>query len=116
MGSKVRASHREEEVKTSGGEPELTVIIPAIDEAPNLAALLPELHAVLDELDVEREVLIVTNEHDEATLAVGREFDARVLVQQKRGYGGALQAGFEGGRAPHMFTMDADPSPPPAFF
>jgi dolichol-phosphate mannosyltransferase len=109
-------------VQTTGGAegtgvraPDLSVIIPALNEGPNLAVLLPGLRAVLDSLHIDYEILIVTNEADGATRDVARTFGAEVLLQRKRGYGGALLTGFAKARGAYLLTMDADLSHQPTF-
>jgi dolichol-phosphate mannosyltransferase len=94
---------------------DLTVAIPALNEGPNLARLLPELRDVLDGLAIRYEVLIVTRDADEMTLNVAAASAARVIEQTKPGYGGALLAAFEHASSTYVLTMDADLSHPPIF-
>jgi dolichol-phosphate mannosyltransferase len=94
---------------------DLTVVIPALHEGPNLALLLPELKAVLDGLGIRYEILIVTREADAQTLEEGKRAGARVVEQKERGYGGALAIAFETASGGHILTMDADLSHPPTF-
>src|SRR5687768_7974896 len=94
---------------------DLSVIIPADNEGPNLALLLPALGEVLDALAVGYEVLIVVRTTDPATRAAANEAGARVVEQTERGYGGALLAGFAAARGAYLLTMDADLSHRPTF-
>lgn len=100
---------------TGAGSPDLSVILPALNEGPNLANLLPRLRTVLDGLHLDYEILIVTNEVDGATIEVATIFGAKVLLQRKRGYGGALLTGFAEARGEYLLTMDADLSHQPTF-
>lgn len=93
--------------------PHLSVIIPAINEGPNLAILLPRLRAELDALAVPHEILIVVNRPDPETAAAAAEAGAEVIQQTERGYGGALLSGFGAARGRFLLTMDADLSHPP---
>jgi dolichol-phosphate mannosyltransferase len=94
--------------------PDLSVIIPAHDEAPNLRELLPALRALLDEQGIRSEVFVVVRDVDEATReAVGGA--GRVLRQDEPGYGGALRTGFRAAAGEFILTMDADLSHPPTF-
>src|SRR5262245_52704917 len=94
---------------------DLTIIIPALAEGPNLELLLPQLKAVLDDIGVVWEILIVTREHDTETRQAGERGGARVLNQQEPGYGGALVCGFKAAAGRYIITMDADLSHQPTF-
>ncbi len=94
--------------------PDLSVVIPAHNEAPNLRLLLPQLRTILDELGVASEILVVVREDDPETREAARGM-AAVERQRDPGYGGALRAGFAQARGRYVLTMDADLSHPPTF-
>ena len=94
---------------------DLSIIIPALNEGPNLDLLLPHVRDVVDALGVTYEILIVTREADPETVAVAEKARAVVLEQRERGYGGALLAGFAVARGEYFLTMDADLSHRPDF-
>jgi glycosyltransferase involved in cell wall biosynthesis len=56
--------------------PDLSVIIPALHEGPNLALLLPLLRRVLEGLEIRFEVLIVTRGPDPQTQEVAAQVGA----------------------------------------
>ncbi len=93
----------------------LTVVIPALNEAKNLAALLPQLKDVLSELAIDYEILVVTNELDPATRKAATLCGTQAIEQRERGYGGALIAGFAAAKGTYVLTMDADLSHRPDF-
>lgn len=93
----------------------LTIVIPALKEAENLAKLLPQIRATLASLPIAYEILIVDETADEATLQVAAQNQARVLSPSTRGYGQALLAGFAAAQGEYIVTMDADLSHPPRF-
>jgi dolichol-phosphate mannosyltransferase len=93
---------------------ELSIIIPAKDEAGNLARLLPELAAVLADLSIEYEILVVSNAEDVNTRVDASNSRARTLKQAEPGYGGALLTGFAAARGSFILTMDADLSHRPS--
>ena len=72
-------------------------MIPALNEADNLAVLLPQLRDLLRVLGIDGEILVVTRGADERSRAVAAEAGATIIEQSEPGYGGALIAGF--GRA-----------------
>jgi dolichol-phosphate mannosyltransferase len=94
---------------------DLTVAIPALNEGPNLALLLPQLRQVLDGLGVRYEILIITRGADQQTIDEATRVGAHVVEQEQRGYGGALSAAFDTASGAYVLTMDADLSHPPTF-
>ncbi|HME10738.1 MAG TPA: glycosyltransferase [Bryobacteraceae bacterium] len=96
-------------------EPNLSIVIPAWNERENLEVLLPALSKTLGPLDLNAEILVVDAAADEGTRNSVEGLGARYLVQQERGYGGALMTGFSASRSDYVATMDADLSHPPAY-
>ncbi|GAC1472400.1 MAG: hypothetical protein PVSMB7_25020 [Chloroflexota bacterium] len=94
---------------------DLSIVLPALNEGANLSVLLPGLRDVLEGLDLTYEVLVITIEADRETREVAEVLGARVIVQTKRGYGGAIQTGFAESRGRYVLTMDADLSHQPTF-
>lgn len=94
---------------------DLSIAIPALNEGPNLALLLPDLQEVLGSLNLSYEILIVTRQADAQTVRAAEGAGARVIEQQERGYGSALLAAFAAARGHYVLTMDADLSHPPNF-
>lgn len=87
---------------------DLTVVLPAWNEAENLRALLPQLQAVLGRLGARAEVLVVDKGSEDGTAAVAAGLGARVVRQAEPGLGGALRTGFGQARGRFICTMDAD--------
>jgi dolichol-phosphate mannosyltransferase len=94
---------------------DLTVIIPALNEGPNLAILLPQLQEILDDFKIGYEVLIITRQADLETCEAAAQIGAKVIEQVERGYGGALLSGFARANGKYILTMDADLSHQPTF-
>jgi len=109
---------------------QLSVVVPALREAENLARLLPRLHQVLSglvgtnppenalaraEAAVEYELIVVDNHSQDETARVCAENGAMLVHQEAPGYGGALWAGFARASGEFILTMDADLSHIPTF-
>ena len=94
---------------------DLSIIIPAHNESPNLAVVLPALHQTLENLKIQYEILIITSQTDNQTPAVADAFGAVVKEQKEPGYGGAILTGFDEARGSYLLTMDADLSHSPVF-
>ena len=93
--------------------PELTVLIPALDEEIALRKLLPEIMNVISGLGIEGEIDVIDGGSRDATAEVARSHGARVRRQTEPGYGGALREGLKASRGRWVATMDGDGSHPP---
>ena len=94
---------------------EISVVIPAWNEADNLAKLLPQMHQVLTDLGLTYEIIVVDNHSADATEQACAAERAELVQQTESGYGGALWAGFRRARGEYILTMDADLSHLPDF-
>lgn len=91
------------------------MVIPAWNERENLELLLPALKEVLAGLDLRAEIVVVGGGSHDGRREAAERRGARVVLQQERGYGEALRAGFAATTAPYIVTMDADLSHRPVF-
>jgi dolichol-phosphate mannosyltransferase len=93
---------------------ELTVVLPAINEADNLSLVLPKLHDICRPIGP-YEILVVDGGSTDDTAARAARHGAQVHVQKERGYGNALKEAFALARGRYVVTMDADYSHDPTF-
>jgi len=110
-----RAEEMQGKRPTAGGSIDLSVIILAMNEAPNLARLLPQTSRVLDRLGIAAEIVVVAGSSTDGTADVARSHGAQVIDQSSKGYGGALAEGFAAAWGDYLLTMDADFSHMPIF-
>ena len=102
-------------ISTNESPPDISVVIPALNEQENLELLLPLIQDTVTQLKLKAEIIVVDGGSHDATQMVAHNLGARVIEQNERGYGGALIAGFAAASAPYVVTMDADLSHPPQF-
>ena len=95
--------------------PDISIVIPALNERENLELLLPLLSEVVASLNVKSEIIIADGGSIDGSREFAQQTGALVVSQSERGYGGALLAGFAAAQAPFVVTMDADLSHPPVF-
>jgi dolichol-phosphate mannosyltransferase len=95
--------------------PDITVVIPVLNERENLLRLLPLLNGVFGEMGLSGEIIVADGGSVDGSQTIAEQFGARVIVQHEKGFGGALQAGFGAAKAPYIVTMDADLSHRPDF-
>jgi glycosyltransferase involved in cell wall biosynthesis len=92
----------------------LSVIMPAFNEAPNLAEVVPRTAAVLAQIPEGFEILVVDDGSTDGTAEVmtelGKHHPELRLLRLRRNYGKstALQAGFDRARGEIVVLMDAD--------
>ncbi|MCB9464821.1 MAG: glycosyltransferase family 2 protein [Candidatus Eisenbacteria bacterium] len=93
---------------------DVTVVIPAFNEAESLAELVPHVARVLDGQGIGFEVLVVDDGSSDDTVDVVtglHAVDGRVgLLSLRRNFGksAALKTGFEHAQGRYVITMDAD--------
>jgi glycosyltransferase involved in cell wall biosynthesis len=90
--------------------PLVSVVIPTLNESPNLPLVLPYLP--LSWID---EVIIVDGRSTDNTIEIARRLlpSIRVVLETKPGKGAAMLAGFKAARGDIIVTMDADGSNDP---
>ncbi|OGW68426.1 MAG: hypothetical protein A3H49_01420, partial [Nitrospirae bacterium RIFCSPLOWO2_02_FULL_62_14] len=94
---------------------DIAVVIPAWNERANLELLLPALRGQLESLNLRSEIVVVDAGSHDGTREAAERWGARVVLQGKPGYGGALMEGLAATTAPYVVTMDADLSHRPVF-
>jgi len=100
--------------------PELSVIIPFYNEAPNVTPLLAELREALEPLGLVVEILLINDGSSDGTAAALAEAAAvwpAVWVEhfpRNRGQAAALWWGFQNARGTWFAMLDGDGQNPPA--
>jgi glycosyltransferase involved in cell wall biosynthesis len=85
--------------------PNPSVIIPAYNEAPGIAAAIQDVRAVVPDV----EVLVVDDASTDGTAEIAAAAGARVIRHRaNRGYGGALKTGIRAARGEVVVLFDAD--------
>src|SRR2546421_228620 len=88
----------------SAGDPKVSVVIPALNEAENLPYVLPRIPAWV------YEVLLVDGYSTDDTVEVARRLrqDIRIVSQEGQGKGAALRSGFMAATGEIVVMLDAD--------
>jgi glycosyltransferase involved in cell wall biosynthesis len=85
----------------------ISVVIPCHNEEEGVAAVLAQMPPIVDE------VVVVDNASTDGTAAVALAAGARVVREERKGYGRAYKTGFAAARGDVIVTMDGDGTYPP---
>jgi glycosyltransferase involved in cell wall biosynthesis len=93
-----------------GRAPELSVVMPCLDEADTLATCLTKARRALDEAGIDGEIIVADNGSTDGSVEIARAHGARVVHVAERGYGSALMGGIAAARGRFVLMGDADDS------
>jgi glycosyltransferase involved in cell wall biosynthesis len=86
----------------------VSVVIPCLDEAASIGRCVELARNVLDDNDLLGEVVVVDNGSIDGSAELAEQAGARVVHEQRRGYGSAYLAGFAAARGAYIVMADAD--------
>ncbi|MDD4051126.1 MAG: glycosyltransferase family 2 protein [candidate division Zixibacteria bacterium] len=99
---------------TSSPVPEITVILPTLNEAESIGTALATIEQVFSENQIDGEILVVDDRSQDATIAIVREYqkthpNVQYLVRTTEpGLSRSLLDGFTHARADRILVTDAD--------
>ena len=88
--------------------PRVSVVIPCLNEAASIARCVGLALEVLDTHEIPGEVVVVDNASTDDSAELARAAGARVVREERRGYGSAYLAGFRAARGDYVVMADAD--------
>ena len=94
---------------------DISVILPVINERENLDILIPRLKSLLKDARLDGEIVVVDGGSSDGTCESAAALGVRVVSERGKGYGAALQTGFQEARGDWVLTLDADLSHDPDF-
>jgi glycosyltransferase involved in cell wall biosynthesis len=83
-------------------------VIPCLNEAENIESCVRLAREVMAEHGIHGEVVVVDNASTDGSGALADAAGARVVSEQRRGYGSAYLAGFAAARGEYIVMADAD--------
>jgi glycosyltransferase involved in cell wall biosynthesis len=90
--------------------PELTVVIPCLNEARTLGICIRKAQASFERLGIAGEVVVADNGSTDGSREIAQDLGARVVPVEQRGYGSALTGGIAAARGRWVIMGDADDS------
>jgi hypothetical protein len=96
--------------RAGGGQVEVTVLMPCLNEARTVAACVRQAGTFLRDHGLEGEVVVADNGSTDGSRRLAAAAGARVVTVPERGYGRALLGGIEAARGRYVIMADADGS------
>jgi glycosyltransferase involved in cell wall biosynthesis len=93
---------------TLRGAPELSIVMPCLDEERTLGTCVAKALEFLRSAGVEGEVVVADNGSRDRSVEIARAAGARVISVPERGYGSALRDGIEAARGRYVIVGDSD--------
>lgn len=90
--------------------PELSVVMPCLNEAETLAVCIQKAQAFFEREGVSGEVVIADNGSTDGSQQIANELNARVVRVTEKGYGNALIGGITAANGTYVMMGDADDS------
>lgn len=97
-------------VQLSAIAPEVSVVIPCLNEARSLALCVDKAIDSFHKSGIRGEVIVADNGSTDGSQEIAIKHGARVVHAELRGYGHALRAGIDAAQAPFIVMGDADDS------
>ncbi len=104
------AGRTDRETPSEVSSPEVSVVMPCLNEAETLGTCIEKAQRALGELDVEWEIIVADNGSTDASQAIATRMGVRLVHVEARGYGNALMGGIAAARGKYIIMGDADDS------
>ena len=91
-------------------EPELSVVMPCLNEADTLAVCIQKARRAMNEHGIHGEIIVADNGSTDGSIEIAKRLGARVVPVADKGYGNALRGGIQAARGKYVLMGDADDS------
>ena len=89
---------------------ELSVILPCLNEEDGLGLCLGKIKNVIEKNNLDAEIIVVDNGSTDKSCRIAAEKGAKLIHEEKRGYGATYLKGFEAAQGKYLFFADPDGS------
>ncbi|MFC0605978.1 glycosyltransferase family 2 protein [Winogradskyella pulchriflava] len=90
--------------------PELSIVMPCLNEAETLAICITKAKSFLDLNQVSGEIIIADNGSTDSSIAISKAHNVTIINVEQKGYGSALKAGIDVANGKYIIMGDADDS------
>jgi Glycosyl transferase family 2 len=95
-------------MNTDSSAPEISIVLPCLNEARTLAACINQAKKALVDHELSGEIIVADNGSTDGSQGIATTCGARLVPVEVRGYGYALQAGILAARGRYVLMGDAD--------
>lgn len=89
---------------------ELTVLMPCLDEEKTIANCIKQAKSFIERNNIRAEILVADNGSTDSSVKIAAAEGARVVTEQRKGYGYALRKGIECAYGEYIIMGDCDES------
>ncbi|MEO5594701.1 MAG: glycosyltransferase family 2 protein [Chitinophagaceae bacterium] len=90
--------------------PELSIIIPCLNEAVSLPYCLRKATSFLKDNNIDGEIILADNGSTDNSIKIAHDFNCTVVVENEKGYGNVIMAGVKAAKGKYIIIGDADDS------
>jgi glycosyltransferase involved in cell wall biosynthesis len=90
--------------------PELSVIMPCLNEAKTLERCIKKIQRTLQKEGIQGEIVVADNGSSDGSQDIALRLGARVVNVERKGYGSALRGGITAARGRYLIMGDSDDS------
>ncbi|MGA2090771.1 MAG: glycosyltransferase family 2 protein [Endomicrobiales bacterium] len=87
---------------------EVSVVIPCLNEEKSIGSCIQKAQEAFKKMTGTGEVIIVDNGSTDKSVAIAQALGARVILEQRKGYGSALRAGISAAQGSFIIMGDGD--------
>ncbi len=95
---------------TATNFPEVSIVMPCLNEADTLAACIGKAKQALNEHNISGEIIVADNGSTDGSQAIAIKLGARLINVREKGYGNALMGGIVAAHGNFIIMGDADDS------
>src|SRR4029077_11809099 len=106
--SSVAETHVGSRIVEDREDVELSVVMPCLNEAATVGICVKKAIEALERYGIRGEVIVADNGSTDESQQIARDFGARVVPVERRGYGSALQSGIAAAHGQFVLMGDAD--------
>ncbi len=87
---------------------EVSIVIPCLNEEKTIRNLIKDTKKILEKEGLSYEIIVVNNNSTDNSEKEAKKAGAKVIFEEKRGYGNALLRGLRDAKGKYIIMMDAD--------